>query len=122
MIFIRFSLFLRRFEPRLTAISTQSWTNTTYGPKGVKLLKSGLTAEHTLEYLIATDSGRATRQVGIVDAKGNIANYTGNACNDWADSASGKNYTAQGNILVGEAVVKAMGHAFEEPGVSSLIN
>ena len=80
----------------------------------MKLLKSGLSAKQTLERLIADDPGRATRQVGIVDAKGNIANYTGDECNEWAGAVSGKHYTAQGNILAGEAVVKAMGKAFEE--------
>ena len=96
------------------AIATQSHANTTYGPNGLKLLKSGLSAEQTLERLIADDPGRATRQVGIVDAKGNIANYTGDECNAWAGAVSGKHYTAQGNILAGEDVVKAMGKAFEE--------
>ena len=83
-------------------------------PYGLKLLKSGLSAEQTLERLIADDPGRVTRQVGIVDAKGNVANYTGDECNEWAGAISGKHYTAQGNILAGEDVVKAMGRAFEE--------
>ncbi len=96
------------------AIATQSHANTTYGPNGLKLLKSGLSAEQTLERLIADDSGRATRQVGIVDAKGNVAHYTGDECNAWAGAVSGKHYTAQGNILAGEDVVTAMGKAFEE--------
>lgn len=96
------------------AIATQSWANTTFGPNGLKFLKSGLSAEQTLERLIAADSGRATRQVGIVDAKGNVANYTGDECNAWAGAVSGKHYTAQGNILAGAEVVKAMGKAFEE--------
>ena len=100
-------------EAGVGAIATQSWANTTYGPKGLKLLKSGLSAEQTLERLIADDEGRATRQVGIVDAKGNVAHYTGDECNEWAGAVSGKHYTAQGNILAGEDVVKAMGKAFE---------
>ena len=101
-------------EAGVGAIATQSWANTTYGPNGLKLLKSGLSAEQTLERLIADDPGRATRQVGIVDAKGSVANYTGDACKEWAGAVSGKHYTAQGNILAGEAVVKAMAKAFEE--------
>ena len=96
-------------EAGVGAIATQSWANTTYGPKGLKLLKSGLSAEQTLERLIVDDSGHATRQVGIVDAKGNVANYTGDECNEWAGAVSGENYTAQGNILASEEVVKAMG-------------
>lgn len=101
-------------EAGVGAIATQSWANTTYGPNGLKLLKSGLSAKQALERLIAEDPGRATRQVGIVDAKGTVANYTGDECNEWAGAHSGKHYTAQGNILAGEAVVKAMGKAFEE--------
>ena len=101
-------------EAGVGAIATQSYANTSYGPKGLKLLKSGLSAEQTLERLIADDPGHATRQVGIVDTKGNIANYTGEECNEWAGAVSGKNYTAQGNILASEEVVKAMGKAFEE--------
>ena len=100
-------------EAGVGAIATQSWANTTYGPNGLKLLKSGLSAEQTLERLTADDPGRATRQVGIVDAKGRVANYTGDECNAWAGAVSGKHYTAQGNILAGEDVVKAMGKAFE---------
>lgn len=101
-------------EAGVGAVATQSWANTTYGPKGLKLLKSGLSAEQALQRLIADDPGRATRQVGIVDAKGNVANYTGDACNAWAGAVSGEHYTAQGNILAGEDVVKAMGKAYEE--------
>ena len=100
-------------EAGVGAIATQSWANTTYGPNGLKLLKSGLSAEQTLERLTADDPGRATRQVGIVDAKGRVANYTGDECNAWAGAVSGKHYTAQGNILAGEDVVKAMGKAYE---------
>lgn len=101
-------------EAGVGAIATQSWANTTYGPSGLKLLKSGLSAEQTLERLTTDDPAHATRQVGIVDAKGNTANYTGDECNAWAGAISGENYTAQGNILASEEVVKAMGKAFEE--------
>ena len=101
-------------ETGVGAIATQSRANTTFGPNGLKLLKSGLSAEQTLERLVADDSGRAMRQVGIVDSKGNTAHYTGDECSEWAGAVSGKHYTAQGNILAGEAVVDAMGKAFEE--------
>ncbi|RKU08710.1 hypothetical protein C6501_16350 [Candidatus Poribacteria bacterium] len=101
-------------EAGIGAIATQSWANTTYGPRGLELLKIGLTAKQTLDHLIKDDLGKRTRQVGIVDANGTPANYTGVECHDWAGAVSGKNYTAQGNILAGEAVVEAMGKTFEE--------
>ena len=96
------------------AIATQSWTNTTYGSKGLALLGNGLTAQQALDQLVADDDGRSQRQVGIIDADGNVANYTGDECLEWAGARSGENYTAQGNLLTGEAVVDAMGEAFEE--------
>ena len=96
------------------AVATQSWTNTTYGSKGLELLENGLTAQQALDQLIASDDGRSQRQVGIIDASGNIANYTGDECMEWAGTCRGKNYSAQGNLLTGEAVVEAMGEAFEE--------
>ncbi len=96
------------------AIATQAWGNTTYGPKGLEMLESGLTAQQALDRLIADDNGRSQRQVGIIDAKGNPANYTGDECLEWAGGVKGENHTAQGNILVSGEVVKAIGEAFEE--------
>ena len=96
------------------AVATQSWTNTTYGSKGLELLENGLSAQKTLDRLVAGDDGRLQRQVGIIDADGTVANYTGDECMEWAGARSGGNYTAQGNLLTGEAVVDAMGKAFEK--------
>lgn len=101
-------------EAGVGAVATQSWANTLYGPEGLKLLKIGLTAQQTLDHLIKDDPNRESRQVGIVDSNGTLANYTGEKCNEWAGAISGKHYTAQGNILAGEDVVKAMGNSYEE--------
>lgn len=99
------------------AIATQSWANTTYGPKGLDLLRQGLTAEETLQKLLAEDAGREKRQVGIVDARGNTACFTGTECMAWAGCKKGTHYTAQGNILVSEKTVQAMAETFEKtPG------
>lgn len=96
------------------AIATQAWANTSYGPKGLTLLENGITAAQALDRLIADDDRSAKRQVGIVDAKGGVANYTGDECVEWAGAIKGENYTVQGNILAGEDVVQAMAQAFEE--------
>jgi uncharacterized Ntn-hydrolase superfamily protein len=63
--------------------------------------------------LTEADEGRARRQVGIIDAKGRAATYTGERCNEWAGGKVGENYAVQGNILAGEEVVAAMAEAFE---------
>ena len=101
-------------KANIGAIATQSAANTSYGPEGLKLLESGKTAKETLQLLIDKDSGRADRQLGIVDAKGNVAAFTGSKCNPWAGHIEGTNFTVQGNILAGESVIRKMAEAFEK--------
>ena len=96
------------------AVATQSYANTTYGPEGLKLMADGKTPEAVLKQLTEADPARALRQVGMVDAKGRAASFTGKRCNDWAGHKVGKHYAAQGNLLAGEAVVKDMAEAFEK--------
>ena len=96
------------------AIATQSWANTSYGPRGLELLASGLSAQETLAQLIGEDDGRASRQVGIVGVEGQPATFTGDQCFPWAGGQVGEHYTCQGNILVGEDTVLAMARTFEQ--------
>lgn len=95
------------------AVATQSYANPAYGPEGLALMEEGKTAEETLKLLIEKDGGRALRQVGIMDAKGRAASYTGEDCYDWAGGSLGENCVAQGNILVSEKTVDAMIDSFE---------
>ena len=78
------------------------------------MLASGLTAEQAIQKLTQADPGAARRQIGIIDAQGNMATFTGDACLPWAGGKTGKNCVAQGNILQGEAVVDAMIAKFEQ--------
>jgi uncharacterized Ntn-hydrolase superfamily protein len=94
------------------AVATQSYSNTAYGPDGIRMMREGLSAEQTLARLLADDSDRALRQVGIVDARGGSAAHTGSACHGWAGHATGPGFAAQGNILVGEDTVQAMAESF----------
>ncbi|GAC1466359.1 MAG: DUF1028 domain-containing protein [Chloroflexota bacterium] len=95
------------------AIATQSYANTTFGPVGLELLSQGYTATETLNALLAADEGRAQRQVGIVDAEGGSATFTGDECYQWAGGRTGEQYAAQGNILAGAGVVHALAETFE---------
>lgn len=95
------------------AVATQSYANTTYGPRGLELLAGGLAPEEVITRLTADDDGRASRQIGVVAADGRSATFTGEECMDWAGGVIGMNYAAQGNILAGEDVVTAMAGAFE---------
>jgi len=101
-------------EANVGAIASQAYGNTTFGPLGLAMLEEGMAVEAVMESLLAHDPDAAQRQVGIVDARGNSFAYTGDECMDWAGHESGENFTAQGNILVGDETVAAMARAFRE--------
>jgi uncharacterized Ntn-hydrolase superfamily protein len=103
-------------EPDVGVIATQANVNVGYGPGGMALLRQGLTAERVLERLLAEDTfpGKDGRQVAIIDARGNVAVYTGPAAQDFAGHKKGEHYSVQGNILAGPAVIEAMAAAFEK--------
>jgi uncharacterized Ntn-hydrolase superfamily protein len=94
------------------AIATQSYANVSYGPDGLALLADGADAQTALDRLVADDPGRDQRQVGIVDAAGGAATFTGSGCFDWAGGRTGPGHAAQGNILAGPQVVEALAHTF----------
>lgn len=96
------------------ALATQAYANTTYGPRGLDLLRQGFEAEGVVHELTSTDENRAFRQLGVVDAHGRAAAHTGGRCNEWAGHLIGEHYTVQGNILTGQEVVQAMATAFEK--------
>lgn len=95
------------------AVATQSFANTTYGPEGLRMIEQGASADEVLRRLTEADEGRADRQVGIIDANGKSATFTGEGCNDWAGGIAGKHFAAQGNILVDGNTVKEMARVFE---------
>ncbi len=78
------------------AVATQSFIKVAYGPEGLQLMREGKTAEEALTILLDQDEGKAVRQVGMVDAIGNIAVHTGKNCIDFAGHIVGKNYTCSG--------------------------
>jgi len=100
-------------EPGVGAVATQALANPRYGPDGLALLRDGLSADETVASLVEADEGRDDRQVGVVDAQGHAATYTGKACLDWAGGKTGAGYAAQGNILVSEETVAGLVHGFE---------
>ncbi len=116
------------------AVATQSFAKISFGNDGLDLLARGATAEEALTILLRDDPQREQRQVGIVDARGHAATWTGKECFAWAGGrigqtdaptravgvgagvgsvVAGNGYAIQGNILVSEATVEAMARAFE---------
>jgi uncharacterized Ntn-hydrolase superfamily protein len=94
------------------AIATQSFTNVSFGHKGLALLANGLSAADALEELLNKDPDPEKRQVGIVDANGNSAAFTGANCIFWAGELLGNGYTIQGNMIAGERVLEKMEQAY----------
>jgi uncharacterized Ntn-hydrolase superfamily protein len=102
-------------DANVGAVATQANVNVGYGPRALELLRQGLPAQEVMDKLFAEDTfpGKDGRQIAIVDAKGNIAVFTGAGAQDWKGHRKGATWSAQGNILVGPHVVEAMGKAFD---------
>ncbi|MGI8588737.1 MAG: DUF1028 domain-containing protein [Chloroflexia bacterium] len=102
------------------AVATQALANTGYGPSGLDALAAGKDPEQVITALTKADPDAAHRQVGIVDAHGRAATYTGASCNAWAGGRVGPHFAAQGNILVSEATVDALAETFLEQQASGV--
>jgi uncharacterized Ntn-hydrolase superfamily protein len=102
------------------AISTQSWVNPYLGIDGLKLLEGGKTAQEALDTLMAADPGKDVRQIGIVDAAGRSAAWSGAQCTHWFGHVTGPDFSAQGNMLVGARTIDAMAEAFTSSAGSTL--
>ncbi len=99
------------------AVATQCYCNTSYGPRGLALLENGASPEQAVAILIDGDAQRDYRQLGIIDARGRAASFTGAHCFDWAGGLQGRDCAAQGNTLAGARVVESMVRTFENaPG------
>ncbi|WP_345225978.1 DUF1028 domain-containing protein [Hymenobacter koreensis] len=101
-------------EAGVGVVATQSFTNKSFGMRGLALLKSGKTAQQALDELLATDEGRDVRQVAIVDAKGGVATHTGKKCVDMAGHQQGAQYSVQANMMLNATVWPAMAKAYEQ--------
>lgn len=96
------------------AVATQSSTNVTYGPRGLDLMARGTAAEEAVKLLTRDDRDRDDRQVGVIDAKGRVATFTGKGCDPWCGEKRGKHHVCLGNLLKGQEVVERMSEAFEK--------
>ena len=95
------------------AIATQANTNILYGINGLKLLKTGLSPQATLETMLKEDPERESRQAIIIDKDGRTAAFTGKETIDWKGHLVGEDYVVAGNMLVGNKVIEAMAQTFE---------
>jgi len=100
-------------EAGVGVVATQSFTNKSFGPRGLALLKSGKTAQQALDELLAADEGREVRQVAILDNQGRVATHTGKKCVDMAGQQQGAQFSVQANMMLTATVPAAMAKAYE---------
>jgi len=91
--------------PAIGGIATQALVNPYYGIDGVRLLREGRAPRDIVETLVASDAGHGSRQLHIMDAKGQIASYTGKDCVDWCGHLEGEGFSIAGNMLAGPRVL-----------------
>ena len=96
------------------ALATQALINPTYGPRGLRMLREGTPARTVVEVLIASDDGRATRQLHVQDAAGTIAAHTGDACVPWCGHTIRSGFSVAGNMLTGPQVIAETARVYQE--------
>ncbi|GBD92077.1 hypothetical protein BMS3Abin04_02810 [bacterium BMS3Abin04] len=101
-------------EAGVGVVATQSFINASFGPRGLALLKDGLSPQQVVDFLIASDEGRDVRQLAVLDTKGRAASYTGKNCIPAAGNIAGKNFSVQANLMVNDKVWPAMAKTFME--------
>ena len=101
-------------EAGVGAVATQSFVDPSYGKLGLDLMRAGRSAPAALKALLAGDEGRDVRQVAMIDAQGNVDAWTGSKGVQAAGHITGKNYSAQANLMLNDRVWPAMSRAFEE--------
>jgi len=100
-------------EPGVGAVATQSFVEPAYGPRALALMRTGVPAPLALRALLAADPDSAVRQLGMIDARGRVASYTGGRDIPEAGSHVGRWYAAQANLMRRTTVWDAMARAFE---------
>jgi uncharacterized Ntn-hydrolase superfamily protein len=99
--------------PGVGVVATQSYTEVSYGPLGLELLRARKSPEQALAELVAADDDSAYRQVAILDAAGSVAVHVGEACIPAAGFAVGDGFSAQANMVDSERVWQSMAEAFQ---------
>jgi uncharacterized Ntn-hydrolase superfamily protein len=100
-------------EPGVGAVATQSFIDPSYGPLGLQLMRAGKDASQALQALLTVDAHANVRQVGMVDANGDVANHTGDMAIAEHCDIVGDNFAVQANLMWKPTVCDAMVAAFE---------
>lgn len=101
-------------QPRIGAVSTQSWVNPYLALDVLKRLRGGMSAQAALDHALAADPAADVRQLGLVDRHGASASWTGSKCTPWCGQITADGMAVQGNMLIGEATLTVMASAYQQ--------
>ena len=102
------------------AVATQSWPSLYLAIDALRAMESGASAAEAMDTVLHNDPGRSVRQLGVVDARGRSASFSGDECTEWYGEISGPNFAAQGNMLIRGATVSALAESFQSTESSNL--
>lgn len=94
------------------AVSTQSWVNPYLAIDALRLMEDGMPGPEALDAVMAADAGREVRQIGVIDAQGRSAAWSGSGCTDWFGQIVEPHFAVQGNMLVSASTIENMAKAF----------
>lgn len=101
-------------EAGVGVVATQSFSNKSFGLRGLALLKEGKSPQQALDILLEADEAAAVRQVAILDVQGRVAVHTGEKCISFAGHETGTNFSVQANMMKSPDVWPAMAAAFKK--------
>jgi len=101
-------------EAGVGAVATQSFVDPAYGALGLEMMRRGKSAPDALRGLLASDDGRAVRQVAMIDSQGRVAAHTGERCIAQAgnETDADAQFSVQANLMEKDTVWPAMAAAY----------
>jgi uncharacterized Ntn-hydrolase superfamily protein len=107
-------------KPGVGAVSTQAWVNPYLAIEALRRMEGGAPAPAALAAVLTSDEARDLRQIGLVDAQGRAASWSGELCTDWFGHVVDDQFAVQGNMLVGEATILSMAEAYRDAAAHDL--
>ncbi len=101
-------------QPGVGVVATQAMVEKSYGPRGLALMHTGISAPSTLKTLLEADDGCELRQVAMIDAQNRVASHTGARCIAEAGHEVGNGFSVQANMMSNRRVWPAMAAAYRK--------
>jgi uncharacterized Ntn-hydrolase superfamily protein len=90
------------------AIATAGETNSTWGPRGLAMLRDNVRVDYMVDSLMHSDEGLQRRQIAALDRHGYPGGYTGGELINWSGGMLDSNLCVQGNTMFDNRVLEAL--------------